>query len=264
MSLLCLGPVPTAQHDPTAARQRAAIVVAVALLQLVFALGLREAMRPVLARRSVALVPMQITIIERHPARIAPQPIVMPQRVLPKASSPPPTVATRPVPDRSVPLPSAQPPHAATAPKDALQAVAIEPPPVPVVPIWSPALLFDKNGVVRVPSAQTQEHPRDLLAHRDVSYMLPGAAHSNSPDFHVRDDPSPEDVVNSVVGFIVGNGPAPRPDAHGLVQVASDRGMRMSGRGSNPCEDITQSLVDPDAQAREEATERYERSCEEH
>lgn len=97
--------------------------------------------------------------------------------------------------------------------------------------------------------------------------MLPGAPRSDSPDFHVRDDPSPQDIVNPVLAFVaqsLANGRRARPDAHGLVNVAADRGMRMSGWNSDPCEDITQSLVDPDAKAREEATERYAQSCEGH
>lgn len=99
--------------------------------------------------------------------------------------------------------------------------------------------------------------------------MLPGGARANSPDFHVRPGISPQGVVDAIGKAISGSiaGVAARPDGNGLVQVASDRGLRTSGRDTDPCQDIAQDMmdVDPgDTHAREQSEQRYQRSCEGH
>jgi hypothetical protein len=55
------------------------------------------------------------------------------------------------------------------------------------------------------------------------------------------------------------------PDGNGAYVQRADRGLRMSGRDSDPCEDIALNMadVDPDdAKVREQAEARYETSCE--
>jgi hypothetical protein len=98
--------------------------------------------------------------------------------------------------------------------------------------------------------------------------MLPGGARKNSLDFHVHDDPSPQDAVNTaarIVGGLIGN-VAARPDQNGIVLAAPDRGMRTSGRDTDPCQDIALDEVDLNASAkeREQADDRYARNCEGH
>jgi len=262
MSLVRLGSPATTKTDQSEARQRRLILLGVALLEVLFILMLREAMRPLSSVRSADSVPMQITFIERRLAQVVPKPTVAPPpthpQVLPQRKSQP----------QSLPRP--QPVTARTnAPhSEALQAVTIAPAVKPVVAIPPGTFLFDPGGAVHVPVAPTPDHPRDLLAHRDVSFMLPGGARKNSPDFHVRDDLAPKDVVNAglaIAATLLANGNAPRPDMDGLVQTRPDRGVRTSDGTSDPCQDLAQDRIDPsDEKARDEAEERYEKACEGH
>jgi hypothetical protein len=246
MSLVRLGSAASSNTNPSDARQRRLILLGVALLHVLFLLILREAMRPVLPDRSRASVPMQITFIERRPALKRPKPSVpVPPSPRPRQPAVAQTVARRP--DTSPVL-----------------TIVAAPQPVEVAP--PKAALFDSDGALRAPPASTSDHPRDLLAHRDASFMLPGGARKNSPDFHVRDDPSPQGVVNSIglgISKSMGIAFAARPDTHGVLGVAPDRGVRTSDRDSDPCQDLAQDRLDPsDEKARDEAEARYEKACE--
>lgn len=98
--------------------------------------------------------------------------------------------------------------------------------------------------------------------------MLPGGARKGSPDFHVRDDPSPQDAVNAAAGIVSGliGGVAARPDLNGIVMSAPGTGMRTSGRDTDPCDDIALDAADLGASAkeREQASDRLERNCQGH
>lgn len=128
-------------------------------------------------------------------------------------------------------------------------------------------MLYDPIGRLLVPPAPTAAAPRDLLARKHYSYMLPGAPHANSPDFRVTPGRSPQDVVNTAGRIVSGmiGGVAARPDGNGAYVQSADRGLHMSGRDSDPCEDIALDMADvnpDDAQVRERAEARYEQSCE--
>jgi len=113
MSLLRLGSVATSALDKPAARERALILVGVALVQVLFVLGLRDAMRQLSHHRSAASVPMQITFIERPLLKPIPNPLV---------ARPPISHAQISLQPRSFPLPQRIAPRS-----DALQAVTIPP-----------------------------------------------------------------------------------------------------------------------------------------
>ena len=232
--------------DQRARRQNALILAGIALLHVLLLLGLRIAMQPPQFVRTREVAPLQITFIERPvPVIVKPPPAVPQPRVTP-------------TPQRFVPRP------------DALQAVTIAPRTVPAPVVAPPpkASLYGTDGAAQVPAAPTFTPPRDPLARRHVDWMLPGAARKDSPDFHVRDDPSPQDAVNTVARIASGliGGVAVRPDQNGVVLSAPDRGMRTSGRDSDPCDDIALDVADPNASAkeREQAGDRYERNCQGH
>ena len=222
--------------DQVARRQDALILVGVALLHVLMLLGLRALMQPPRHVNTREVTPLQVTFIETRPALVLPKPIVAPP-VVPQ----PRVMAT---PQQFVPR------------TDALQSVAIPPATVPMPAVAQP------------PAAPLAAPPRDLLAHRSVDWMLPGGAKKNSPDFQVRDDPSPQNAVNTVArvaSVLIGN-VAARPDQNGIVLSAPDRGVRTSGRDSDPCDDIAIDIVDVNASAkeREQAGDRYERNCQGH
>ncbi len=232
------------------------ILGGVALLHVLFVLALRAAMHPLAAAHHEVSTPLQITFIERRPALVVPTHIV----------TPPAPVVPRHALLQPRSLPQTQP----IAPRmDALQAVTIESSVKPVETAPPRAVLFDTDGALRVSQAPQPSHPRNLLAHRNVSFMLPGGARTNSPDLHVRPDLSPQSVVNSagrVVSQLLGNAArVERTDSDGVAPMAADRGLRTSGRDSDPCEDIALDMVDlNDAKARDQAEARYEKSCEGH
>ena len=260
MSLRRLGPAVASTFDKSAAKQRALILVGVALLQLLFVLALREAMRPLFPDRTAESAPLQITFIEQHRVSILPTPRVTQEPVHRQA---------RPSQPRSWPTRSLlQPPRSASPTDDALQAVTVAPSIKPAESVPPKTSTVDSGTALHVPEATVAEHPRDLLAHRDVSFMLPGGARKDSPDFHVRSGVSPEGVVNTagrVVSKMMANALAPRPDSDGVMPMAADRGMRTSDRDSDPCQDIAQDRISlDDAKAADEAERRYEESCEGH
>lgn len=234
--------------DQRTKRQNASILIGIAVLHVLLLLGLRAAMQPPQVTRTREATPLQITFIERRPALLVPKPTV------PQPAVPQPRVT--PTPRRFVPR------------TDALQAVTIQPKvPVPVV-TQPKALLYSSDGTLLAPAAPTWTPPRDPLARRHVSWMLPGGARKGSPDFHVRDDPSPQDAVNTaarIVGGLIGN-VAARPDQNGVVLGAPDRGMHTSGRESDPCDDLALDSVDLNASAkeREQADDRLARNCQGH
>ena len=246
-SLRCLHAVATSTTDRSATKQRTLILIGIALLHVLMLLALRAAMHPPKFAHTREAAPLQITFIERQPALVVPKPIVVPPVQQPR---------TTPTPQRFVPRP------------DALQAVTIAPRPAPVAAGPPKALLYSAEGKLLAPTAPASNPPRDLLAHRSVDWMLPGGARKNSPDFHVRDDPSPQDAVNTAARIVSGliGGVAARPDQNGIVLSAPDRGLRTSDRGSDPCDDIAVDTVDLNASAkeREQAEERYERNCQGH
>jgi hypothetical protein len=218
-------------------------------------LGLRAAMHPPQFVRTRDATPLQITFIERQPVLVVPKPIAS----LPAVSQP-----------RALPTPQRFVPRA-----DALRAVTIVPRSVPVRVVAEPAvapppkaLLYGADGAIQAPAAPTWTPPRDPLARRHVDWMLPGAARKDSHDFHLRDDPSPKDVVNTGLAIVAGlmSHAAPRPDQNGIVLSAPDRGLRTSGRESDPCDDVALDMVDLNASAkdREQAGDRYEKFCEGH
>jgi hypothetical protein len=241
ISLLRLDPAATSTVDRQSAQQRVLILFGVVLVHVLLVLALRAAMhqRP-FANREVS-TPLQITFIERHAALAVPKPTVAPPHSHASAALQP-----------FIPR------------KDALQAVTILPQAVSVEPTPQRALLYDTDGTLRVPQAPMQSHPRDLLAHRSVAFMLPGAGHKNSPDFHVRSI-APRDIVNQTGGMFSGmiaNANAVMAIGQGM---APDRGLRTSNRDSDPCQDIEQDMAYlNDSKVREQAEERYERSCEGH
>ena len=256
VSLRRLAPAAMPVIDRRAERQRAWILVGVALLHALFLLALRAAMHPLAVVHHEASTPLQITFIERRPALVVPTHIVTPPApvVTPQALLQP----------RSLPQPQRIAPRT-----DALQAVTIESPVKPVETTPPRAVLFDTDGALRVSQTPQPSHPRNLLAHRNVSFMLPGGARSNSPDFHVRPGLSPQSVVNSAgraVSQLIGNAArVERTDSDGVAPVVADRGLRTSGRDSDPCEDIALDMVDlNDAKTRDQAEEQYEQSCEGH
>jgi hypothetical protein len=236
--------------DRRARRQNALILAGIALLHVLLLLGLRIAMQPPQFVRTREIAPLQITFIERRPALVVPKPFV---------SSP---VVPQP---RAIPTPQHVVPRA-----DALQAVTIAPRTVPIPAVAQPpkALVSATDDETQVPAASQPAPPRDLLAHRSVDWMLPGGARKDSPNFHVRDDPSPQDAVNTTAGIVAAliGGVAARPDQNGIVLSAPDRGLRTSGRDSDPCDDIALDTVDLNASAkeREQAGDRLERHCQGH
>jgi len=247
---------PPASHSPDqraidqrTKRQNTLILAGIALLHVLLLLGLRAAMQPPQVARTREATPLQITFIERRPAAVVAKPVV---------------------PQPAVPLPRVTPTPQRFVPRtDALQAVTIQPRvPVPVATQPPKALLYGSDGAPLAPAAPTWTPPRDPLARRHVSFMLPGGARSDSPDFHVRDDPSPQDAVNTaarIVGGLISH-VAPRPDQNGIVLSGPDRGMRTSGRDSDPCDDIALDSVDLNASAkeREQADDRLARNCQGH
>jgi len=234
--------------DQRTRRQNALILIGIALLHVLLLLALRAVMQPPRFVGAREAAPLQITFIER-PALVVPKPIVAPP---------------------AVPRPRAIPTQQRFVPRtDALQAVTIQPRvPVPVVAQPPKAQLYSSDGALLVPPEPTQTPPRDLLAHRSASAMLPGAPRRDSPDFHMRDDPSPQDAVNTGLAIVAGlmSHAAPRPDQNGIVLSAPDRGLRTSGRESDPCDDIALDTIDLNASAkeREQAGDRLERNCQGH
>jgi hypothetical protein len=254
-------------------RERGAMLAFVVIAHLLFALLLRGAMRPWFPAQSRE-EPITVTFVSLRPPVAKPQPVVVPEpiaRVPSPAHTPSLPHATN-VPRTSTNAPSsalARP--AALAPSAVPRADELRATVVPAVPRVdappSPAVLYDRTGTLQVPSVATPAAPRDLLAHRNYSYMLPGAPRADSPDFHVTPGRSPQDVVNTA-GRILSSliaGVPPRPDGNGAYVQAADRGLRMSGRDSDPCEDIALDMADvnpDDGKVREQAAARWERSCE--
>lgn len=226
LSLRRLASAATSAIERRAERQRAWILVGVALLHVLFLLALRVAMHPLTVVHHQASTPLQITFIERRPALVVPTQIVTPPApVVPRQTS---------LQSRSLPPPIA-------LRTDALQAVTIASPVKPVETAPPRAVLFDATGGLRVPEAPMPSKPRDLLAHGSVSFMLPGGGRESSPDLHVREGASPQKVVEGIGALLFGGG------------------------HFDPCPSIAQDMVDlDDAKTREDAEERYEKSCEGH
>ena len=225
--------------------ERSLILAAVVVLHVLLFLGLRALMRPDTATHDAALAPFQIIFIDRRDAPL--QPAMRIQRSIPHSS----------------PMPRQSALHV-----DALQAVTIAPR-AAVTEHAQPdhVSLYGPDGALLAPDVPTRSPPRDLMVHRSVSWMLPGGGRVHSPDFHVRQGTSPQDVVNTagrVIGALMGNAAnATRSDINGITPTAADRGLRTSDRDSDPCEDIELNMVNlEDADARKEAEERYEQSCE--
>ena len=121
---------------------------------------------------------------------------------------------------------------------DALQAVTIDRQPKSPETVEQPkALMYEPDGTLRLPSVGVAPTTRDLLAHRSMSGLLPGSDHPLAPGLHVRAGLSPQKMVERV-GILFGGGPV------------------------DPCPELATNLAstsDPDA--REQAMERFERSC---
>ncbi len=253
MSLLRCGQDATSKTDRRAAHERTLILTGIALLHALFMLVLLSAMRPMPRVHQRQDLPLQITFIERH-ATV--DPVV-----------PAPTTMSPPIPQPQTPHPLLS--QRMTPRTDALQAVEMPPRPQSVDVTPQRASLYDATGALQVPAAAAPPPRRDLLAHRSAAWMLPGAARADSPDFHVRAERSPRDVINSAGGMVSGllaNGArVMRTDSDGVAPVVADRGVRTSGRDTDPCEDIALDMTDlADAKVREQAEERYEQSCEGH
>lgn len=131
--------------------------------------------------------------------------------------------------------------------------------------------LYDITGKPRLPPPPSPfPTPRDLLARRPASPMLPGAPGPHSPDFHVQADVAPRDAVDRagrILGGLIANADAVRSsvDGNGALVMAPDRGVRTSDRWSDPCQDIEQDTLNlDDAKIREQADEHYQASCEGH
>jgi hypothetical protein len=253
LSLLRLASKGRSAIDAGEVRQRRLILFAIAALHVLFLLALWAAMRPQPMARIARDIPMQITIIERH------VPVIVPKLI---ADAVP---RVRPA---AVALPS----PAIAKHSQALQVVAIvRQPPSKQAAIVQRPLAYDPNAAAAAPHfAPPPAQARNLLAHRSVSFMLPGGARPNSVDFHVRDGASPQKFVNKwggVISGMIANSSHMHVDPNGMVTVAADRGLRTSGRDSDPCEDIaldTMDLDPDDTNTRDQADRREQDSCEGH
>ena len=248
-------------------RHRAVILAGVALAHLLLGLMLREAMRP-----SPQAEGRDDHLIVTFIVRVPPAP-----RVEPAAAPPAPSrIARAPHSTQAT-----GPPHAPLAThrdaRGALQAVDVSAPPGSFAPPGPsgaiattpapPVSLYGPDGRLRVPPAASPATPRNLLERRSAAWMLPGAPRPDSPDFYVTRGKSPQDYVNGTARILSGliAGVPSRPDGNGMVPAIADRGLRMSGRDSGPCEDLAIDLadVDPDhVKVREQAQERWEKTCE--
>jgi hypothetical protein len=233
LSLLRLGPPQQNRVDRHAARERALIVVAIGVLELLMVIALRDAMRPSPVVEDADSEPLLITFIERPPAAVVPAPTLEPPRETPQSRVR--AASARPLPRRVI-VPATPPRVAAEA--SALQADAVS---SHAAAETQPAsrVDYDPAGSLIVAKPATPfPQPRDLLAHRSVDYMLPGGPNAHAPNLPVGAGASPKDVMNRVAAFL-GGGPI------------------------DPCPRIEQNMVDlNDARAREEAEEHYERACE--
>ena len=260
-------------------RERLATLVFVVLAHALIALLLRSAMRPWSPPQGREQ-PLVVTFVTLPPPVADVRPVALPE---PVAHAPARAVAPSHAPavsrSQAHPVPAPRPTtftpplvsvDAAAASVAATRADALHATVVPAMPgngVTPPAVLYNRNGTLLVPPAPTTAAPRDLLARKNYAYMLPGAPLANSPDFHVTPGPSPQDVVNTtgrILSHMLGVAAA-RSDGTGIYAQAADRGLRTSGRDSDPCEDIALDIadVDPDdVKLREQAEARYEQSCE--
>lgn len=249
LSLLRLAPGDRSTIDADETRQRKLILFAIAALHVLFLFALWAAMRPQPAMRIARDIPMQITIIERHAPAIVQKPLVT---VVPRVQ----------------PTPVALPPNITKRPQ-ALQVVTIVRKAAAVAPQTAsapPPLIYDAGGAPVIPESSAPPPTRDLLAHRSVSHMLPGGARPNSVDFHVRDGVSPEQVVNvtgRILSGLIANASHAGVNPNGMVTVAAGRGLRTSGRDTDPCDDVALDAMDlgADSKAREDADQRQQDDC---
>jgi hypothetical protein len=181
-SIRRLGPAATSTTDPSAARQRGLILLAVVMLHVALLLALRAAMWTAPRTFSKDNSPLQITIIERRALPIQPEPPV----------PPPPIPHPQLLVHRSIPR------------ADALQAVTITP---HAAPVEGPpkALLYDNDGALHSP-APPMPSERDPFVRRSASSMLPGSDHLFAPDLHVREDGSPQKTVEAISALLFGGG----------------------------------------------------------
>lgn len=109
----------------------------------------------------------------------------------------------------------------------------------PVIAVPSPrAVLFGPDGALRAPAGPKDIPPRDLLAHRHADWMLPGGGRPGAQELRFEARLTPQRALERV-GALFGGGPF------------------------DPCPDIARDMIDlNDATAREQAEERFERSCE--
>ena len=233
--------------------ERALILAIVIVVHLLLLLELSVAMRPPDVVQTQIETPFEIAIIERHAPAIMRRPVATVAPRVQPAPAPLPNITERPQALQAVTIvrkaASAKPQTATLAPH---------------------LLIFDANGAPLIPeSATTPSQTRDLLAHRSVSFMLPGGARPHSVDLHVRAGVSPEQVVNTagrVLSGLLANAAQVSGDPNGVVTIAADRGLRMSGRDTDPCDDIALDAVDlnADSKARDAAIQRQQDSCEGH
>jgi hypothetical protein len=227
-----------------ATRERLVFGAVVVCVHLLLLLALRAAMRPPATVRAEAEAPFEITFIERE---------MKPRITL----APVPPRATRSEPDRS------------SRRADSLHAVVVPPPsdrqPVPAQPMR----LYAQDGALLLrPAPASESHGTDLLAHHDVSHMIPGAPRADSPDFHVHDGLAPRDVVNTagrILSGLIANASAAEAGSTDLPLSMADRGVRTSGRDTDPCEDLKIEMLNLDDPKRaEQAGDRYAQFCEGH
>jgi hypothetical protein len=236
-------------------RERVLAALAVVAIEIATVFFLRGAMRTVHDRSRGADVPLIVTFITRPR-----------NETVEAAAARPPTATAKLKPVMTILAPRL------VRRDDALRAVIVPPPPTQVhaTPADQPSTvhLYNPDGELVLPSAPFTPPPRDLLAHRDASYMIPGAARSDSPDFHVRPGLAPRDVVNRagrILSGLIGNAGKGVADSTGQPVPVADRGVRTSGRDSDPCEDLAIDRLDLDDPDRaEQADERYAQFCQGH
>jgi hypothetical protein len=244
LSLRWLRPVPVPTIRNQATRERLVLGVVVVVVHGLLLFALRAAMRPPAIVQLGTETPFEITIIERPT-----KPRVMPAPIPPRA--------IRAEPDRS------------SRRADSLHAIVV-PPPSDRQLVPAPSMhLYASDGALLLPPARASEsHRIDLLGHRDTSHMIPGAPRADSPDFHVRAGLAPRDVVNTagrILGGLIANANAAEAESMGQPLQRADRGVRTSGRDTDPCEDLKIEMINlDDPKQAAQADDRYAQFCEGH